>query len=219
VDIVELLANTSLFRSLDNQTMALVLASHRRIKLKRGDEIFHENDLADSLYIVTSGRIAILKAFLDRKESMVAIMETGDLFGELGLFDGQGRSATARAIERSEVAAISYTPIRSAIEHRPVLLWSLLELLANRLRQTDDALTDAMFLDVTGRTAKRLLELAANLDEFIIPLTQEELAGLIGASRERVNKTLAAFVRAGYIDINDRLYRIKNRPQLEIIAG
>ena len=71
-----------------------------------------------------------------------------------------------------------------------------------------------MFLDVTGRTAKRLLELAGDADEFSLPVTQEELAGMVGASRERVNKAIAAFVRLGWIEQADRRYRITNREEL-----
>ena len=88
-------------------------------------------------------------------------------------------------------------------------------LLAGRLRNTDEALADSVFLDVTGRTAKRLLELAGDADEFALPITQEELAGMVGASRERVNKAIASFIRLGWIEQIDRRYRITNREQLE----
>ena len=84
----------------------------------------------------------------------------------------------------------------------------MVRLLAERLRNTDSALADAVFLDVTGRTAKRLLELAGDEDDFQLPITQEELAGLVGASRERVNKSIAAFIRLGWIEQLDRRYRI-----------
>ncbi len=90
----------------------------------------------------------------------------------------------------------------------------MVALLAGRLRATDAALADAVFLDVTGRTAKRLLELAGAADEFVLPVTQEELAGMVGASRERVNKALAAFVRLGWLEQTDRRYRILDRDQL-----
>jgi CRP-like cAMP-binding protein len=82
----------------------------------------------------------------------------------------------------------------------------------------DVALADSVFLDVTGRTAKRLLELAGESDEFVLPITQEELAGMVGASRERVNKAIASFVRLGWIEQADRRYRITNREQLTIRA-
>jgi CRP-like cAMP-binding protein len=82
------------------------------------------------------------------------------------------------------------------------------------LRATDSALADAVLLDVTGRTAKRLLELAGDQSEFALPITQEELAGLVGASRERVNKSIAAFIRLGWIEQLDRKYRILERDRL-----
>ena len=82
----------------------------------------------------------------------------------------------------------------------------------------DGVLADSVFLDVTGRTAKRLLEIAGDNDDFALPVTQEELAGMVGASRERVNKAIASFVRLGWIEQRDRRYHIRNRPQLELRA-
>jgi CRP-like cAMP-binding protein len=145
-------------------------------------------------------------------------MERGDLFGEMPLFDGLARSAEARALEPSEVIAIPYAPLRDIYRDRPELLWNVVEMLANRLRNTDEQLADSVFLDVTGRTAKRLLELAGTADEFSLPITQEELAGMVGASRERVNKAIASFVRLGWIEQSERRYRITNREQLELRA-
>ncbi len=214
-----LLRQTALFSMLDEDTLDEVLQVLTVIKLKRGTDLFLENDKANTLYIVADGRIAIIKSFVDRKDSMVALIEPGDLFGEMGLFEDQPRSATARALENSELVEVPYPPIRKALEARPSLLWSLVSLLAQRLRSTDSALADAMFLDVTGRTAKRILEIAGNSDEFVIPLTQEELAGLVGASRERVNKTLASFAKSGLLDISDRRYTILKRDKLEQISS
>jgi CRP-like cAMP-binding protein len=149
---------------------------------------------------------------------MVALMEEGDLFGEMGLFDGRGRSAEARALETSVVTAVPYGPGRSRYEDDPALLWRVVAMLAGRLRTMDTALADSVFLDVTGRTAKRLLDLAGDEDEFSLPITQEELAGMVGASRERVNKAIASFIRLGWIEQIDRTYRITNREQLTIRA-
>ena len=112
-------------------------------------------------------------------------MEPGDLFGEMPLFDGLGRSAEARALEPSTVIEISYAPVMALYEENPTELWAVVRLLASRLRSMDESLADSVFLDVTGRTAKRLLELADDSDEFTLPITQEELAGMVGASRER----------------------------------
>ncbi len=181
---------------------------------RRGDLIFAEGDDPDDLYIVLQGRIAIANKSVDGRESMVALMERGDLFGEMSLFDGLTRSAEARALEESEVVAIPYEPLRELYESRPAQLWKVVELLALRLRSMDAALADSVFLDVTGRTAKRLLELAGDADEFELPITQEELAGMVGASRERVNKAIASFVRLEWIEQSERTYRITDREQL-----
>ena len=86
---------------------------------------------------------------------------------------------------------VPYGAVRAVFEEDPALLWPVVALLAGRIRVTDEALADAMFLDVTGRTAKRLLDLAGESDEFELPVTQEELAGMVGASRERVNKAIS----------------------------
>ena len=207
---------TLLFGELPEVDLEVIVSQSYDRDLRRGDIIFREEDPPDEIYIVLSGRIAIVNKSIDGRESMVALMESGDLFGEMGLFDGKGRSAQARALEDSVVTAIPYEPVRSLYESNPIFLWQVIEMLAGRLRNMDEALADSVFLDVTGRTAKKLLELAGDSEEFSLPITQEELAGMVGASRERVNKAIAAFVRLGWIEQMDRSYRIINREQLTI---
>lgn len=211
-----LLSSTLLFAEFDEPELAAIAAAATDRSLRRGDVLFSEGEDPDHLYIVVSGRIAIANRSIDGRESVVALMEPGDLFGEMALFDNLGRSAEARALEPSLVISIPYAPVRSIYEERPESLWSVVKLLVARLRSMDEALADSVFLDVTGRTAKRLLELAGESDEFILPITQEELAGMVGASRERVNKAIASFVRLGWIDQSDRRYVITNREQLSI---
>jgi CRP/FNR family transcriptional regulator, cyclic AMP receptor protein len=194
--------------------LARVAMRARTVRLERNDKVFDEGDHADELFVVHSGRIAIVKRALDGRESVVALIEPGDIFGEMPLFDEEPRSASARALERSELLRVPFRIVRSELEARPVVLWDVIGLFARRLRAADDAIADAMLLDVTGRTAKRLLELSGDADEFVLPITQEELAGLVGASRERVNKAIAAFVRLGWLEQNDRRYRIRNRERL-----
>ncbi len=207
---------TTLFASLDNQALETIVSAGQDLQLNRGDVLFREGETPDELFVVVSGRIAIANKSIDGRESMVALMEEGDLFGEMGLFDGRGRSAEARALETSVVTAVPYGPVRAVYENDPSLLWKVVDMLAGRLRTMDAALADSVFLDVTGRTAKRLLELAGVDDEFSLPITQEELAGMVGASRERVNKAIASFIRLGWIEQIDRTYRITNREQLTI---
>jgi CRP-like cAMP-binding protein len=209
-----LLAEADLFRSLSAAAIDRVVAASTRSALKRGDVLFDEGSEASELFVVESGRIAIASRSPDGRESVYALMEEGDVFGEMALFDDMGRSALARALEPSVVHAIPYAALRTVLEDDPVLLWGVVELLARRLRTMDNALADAVFLDVTGRTAKRLLELAGEADVFLLPVTQEELAGLVGASRERVNKALASFIKLGWVEQRDRRYTITDREQL-----
>jgi CRP-like cAMP-binding protein len=209
-----LLNEVELFRGIAPEDLDELAEAAEDRTFRRGDVLFSEGDEPTELFVVTSGRIAIANKSVDGRESVVALMERGDLFGEMPLFDGLNRSAEARALERSSVIAIPYAPLRALYEAQPELLWNVVSLLATRLRSTDEALADSVFLDVTGRTAKRLLELAGDADEFSLPITQEELAGMVGASRERVNKAIASFVRLGWIEQADRQYRITNREQL-----
>lgn len=214
MDTAALLARSELFAALPAETVRSIAAGSRRVDLQRNDLVFLEGEEAGELYVVRSGRIAIAKRSVDGRESVVALMEEGDLFGEMSLFDGEGRSADARALEASELVGVPFTPIREVLEEQPALLWHVVQLLARRLRVTDAALADTVFLDVTGRTAKRLLEIAGEHDEFTLPVTQEELAGMVGASRERVNKAIAAFIRLGWVTQADRRYKILDRTQL-----
>ncbi|HEX9968735.1 MAG TPA: Crp/Fnr family transcriptional regulator [Acidimicrobiales bacterium] len=214
MDTAALLARSELFSALDPDAVRSIAAAARSLHLQRNDLVFSETDAADELYVVRSGRIAIAKRSVDGRESVVALMEEGDLFGEMSLFDDEGRSADARALEPCELVGVPFAPIRTVLEEQPRLLWHVVQLLARRLRVTDAALADTVFLDVTGRTAKRLLEIAGEHDEFTLPVTQEELAGMVGASRERVNKAIAAFIRLGWLAQSERRYRITDRAQL-----
>lgn len=214
MDAAALLARVELFSALDPDAVASVAAAARPCTLQRNDLVFSEGDHADDLYVVREGRIAITIRSADGRESVVALMEADDLFGEMPFFDGEGRSADARALEPAELLAVPYQALRDVLEERPKLLWKVTELMARRLRATDAALADSMFLDVTGRTAKRILELSGAAEEFVLPVTQEELAGMVGASRERVNKAISAFIRLGWIEQSDRRYKILDREQL-----
>lgn len=215
---VELIRTVELFADLDDGELDQLTTAAEDRALVRGDVLFTEGAEAGDLFVVVSGRVAISNRSFDGRESMVALMERGDLFGEMSLFDGLGRSAEARALESSTVISVPYQILTELWNARPERLWKVIALLTQRLRSMDAALADAFFLDVTGRTAKHLLELAGEADRFEIPITQEELAGLVGASRERVNKALASFVKLKWIEQDDGTYRILDRRQLEIRA-
>ena len=211
-----LFTQSMLFGKLNEKELEPIVEKSAKKQLLRGDVLFRENDKPFSLFLVETGRIAIVNKSFIGKESVIALMENGDLFGEMGLFDERGRSAEARALEESCVIEVPYEPINKLYEENPSQLWEVVTMLVNRLRNMDEVLADSVFLDVTGRTAKRLLEISDNEDEFSLPVTQEELAGMGGASRERVNKAIASFIKLGWIEQFDRTYRILDREQLTI---
>ena len=212
----DFLRSIDMFSELDDELLEPIVDQSKTLDLQRGDVLFQSGDDSSDLYIVTRGRIDIGNSSFDGRESLVALMESGDLFGEMPLFSNDGRSAEARALEESAVVVIPYQPVKDLYDENPSLLWRVVEMLVSRLKSTDIALADTMFLDVTGRTAKRLLEMAGESDEFQLPITQEELAGMIGASRERVNKSISSFIKLGWLSQSGEKYIILDRKQLEI---
>lgn len=210
------LESTDLFAVLPAEVLDVLREQATLRTLSRNEVLFKEGDVSDALYVIRTGRVAIATHSADGRETVLAILEEGGLFGELPLFDDAPRVADARALTDTEVVELSYAPVRAILRDRPELLWVIVQLLVNRLRATDSALSDAVFLDVPARTAKRLLDLAGDDTRFTLPVTQEELAAMVGASRERVNKAISLFVKLGWLEIEGRgNYRILDRTAME----
>ncbi|HSO96772.1 MAG TPA: Crp/Fnr family transcriptional regulator [Acidimicrobiia bacterium] len=211
-----LLDTTDLFAALPAEALAELRDRAEVRNYARNQLLFRQGERAEELFIVDTGRIAIAQQAGDGRESVVAVLEGGALFGEMALFDDAPRSADGRALTDSTVVVLGYEPVREVLRAKPELLWVIVRLLAGRLRATDEALADAVFLDVPARTAKRLLELAGPRDRFALPITQEELAAMVGASRERVNKAISLFTRLGWLALDGRnQYRILDREAME----
>ena len=215
-ETLDFLHQLEFFSGLSPEALSQVVSTAEQRSYLRGDMVFREDDDAKDLFVVRKGRIAIANRSPDGRESVLALMSPGDLFGDMALFDGQGRSAGARALEESLVISIPFEILREKFREDASSLWNVVAMLSRRIRAANDSIADSVFLDVTGRTAKRLLEIAGDRDEFTLPITQEELAGMVGASRERVNKAIAQFVRLGWIDQTDRVYKIVDRRKLTI---
>ena len=126
----EILRSIEFFEDLDEDVLQALLDRSESMELVRGDVIFEEGAAADTLYVVEQGRIAISNKSFDGRESMVALMEEGDLFGEMALFDGLGRSAEARALEASQVLAMPFEPLLALWNAQPNLLWKVVGLLS-----------------------------------------------------------------------------------------
>lgn len=211
-----LLDSTDLFAAMPDDVLEALRDKATIRTLARNEVLFRQGDTSSELYVVQDGRVAIAQQSGDGRESVVAVLEAGGLFGEMPLFDDAPRVADVRALTDTTVLVLDYEPVRDVLRSRPELLWTVVRLLVQRLRATDEALADAVFLDVPARTAKRLLELAGEADRFTLPVTQEELAAMVGASRERVNKAISLFMRLGWLEVEGRnQYRFLDRESLE----
>ena len=207
-DDARILSASPLLRELDDEDAEHFRPHTHVVLLPRGDKLFDEGDLGDSVYLVISGKVKLTRTAPDGRESLVSVHGPGDMFGELAMFDPTYRTSTAIAVTDARLAQIAHSDLRAVLATRPPVALLLLKALAQRLRRITEANTNLIFTDVPGRVAKALLELA---DKFGTPvddgiqvnhdLTQEELAQLVGASRETVNKALADFATRGWIQL------------------
>jgi CRP/FNR family transcriptional regulator len=200
-----------LVKALDDEAAASLRESMAAQIVKKGQILFQEGQAGDRLYLVKSGKIKLSHASGDGRESVLMVLGPGDMFGELSLFDPGPRTSTAIAVTDSEVLGLGNTDLKPWLEGRPEVAQALLQALAHRLRRNSEIMSDLVFADVPGRVAKALLELG---EKFGVKsstgisvhhdLTQEELAQLVGASRETVNKALADFASRGWIKLETR---------------
>ena len=200
-----------LFSTLDDEAAESLIATMTAAHLERGDILFHEGDQGDRLYVIAEGKIKLGRTSPDGRENLLAILGPGEMFGELSLFDPGPRTATATAVAETQVVSMGNDQLKDFLSTRPGAAAVLLAALARRLRRTNESLADLVFTDVPGRVAKALLDLSARfgrpVDEGVMvahDLTQEELAQLVGASRETVNKALADFAQRGWIRLASR---------------
>jgi CRP/FNR family transcriptional regulator, cyclic AMP receptor protein len=198
--------NTPLFAALDEETAGQLLDSMDRLHLNRGETVFLEGDPGDSLYIILTGKVKLGRSSADGRESLLSVLGPGEMFGELSLFDPGPRLSSATVVSESELVSLGHQSLSAFLREHPQVPMQMLSGLAHRLRRTNEDLSDLVFTDVPGRVAKALLDLSARFgardDKGIVvrhDLTQEELAQLVGASRETVNKALADFASRGWI--------------------
>ena len=220
----EILARAGIFQGVEPTAVAALTKQLQPVDFPRGHTVFAEGEPGDRLYIITSGKVKIGRRSPDGRENLLTIMGPSDMLGELSLFDPGPRTATATAVTDTRLARLKKSSLRPWLNNRPEIAEQLLRVLARRLRRTNDALADLIFTDVPGRVAKNLLQMAGRFgtrDGGVLrvthDLTQEELAQLVGASRETVNKALADFAQRGWLRIEAKavvimdLERLHNR--------
>ena len=211
----------TLFSGLDDSAAATLRASMNLIKLRKGQSLFKEGDDGDHLFVVSSGKVKLGTKSVDGRENLLMILGPGDMFGELSLFDSGPRTATATAVTDSKLLALGQDKVIPWVKEHPEVSLQLLARLASRLRRTNEVVGDLVFSDVPGRVAKALIDLGVKFGDkrteglFVNhDLTQEELAQLVGASRETVNKALADFAQRGWLRLEARSVMILDYERL-----
>ncbi|MDO9528837.1 MAG: Crp/Fnr family transcriptional regulator [Syntrophales bacterium] len=218
----EFLKGVQLFESLSPEDCERLAASLRRRSLKKGETLFRKGDDGTSLYIVKEGRIKIVLPSEMGDEAVLAVFSAGDFFGEMALMDGMPRSADAVALEPSELLALNRNDFITFLGNNEKAMQAILSHLSMRLRKTDDSLEDAYFLNISARFAKKLVELAkthgerdGDIIQIGLRLSQKDLASMIGATRESVNKELRVLREKGLVSTEKGTLRILDLARLE----
>jgi CRP/FNR family transcriptional regulator, cyclic AMP receptor protein len=188
------------------------------------EDIVRKGEPGDCLYGILSGRVRIYSTSPEGSEITLNVQEPGELFGEIALFDGSTRTASAAAIGHTDLLRIHRDHFLPYIKANPDLLLAMLLLLCQRLRWTGSIIEDAAFLAFPARLAKRLLLLAehyrgAEGPDILIPLSQHNLGSMVGASRESTNKQLALWRSAGIVETVRGGIVIRNCEALRALVG
>ena len=192
-----------LFQSLSQSQLASVGAHVAWRVVEKGDIVVRQGEVADSLFVIASGQVKVYMTEGDR-EVILKTLSAGEYFGELPMLDMEPRSASVAAVERCHLQTLTYKSLRRAMEGSSDIAKRVLETLAKRLRDADRKISTLALMNISSRVSRALLELAILSNGRMVvgePYTQKDLAGMVGASREMVNRTLQDLQHAGYIDV------------------
>jgi CRP/FNR family transcriptional regulator, cyclic AMP receptor protein len=224
-DADQVLARAGLFQGVERSAVTALTKQLPLVDFPRGHVIFAEAEPGDRLYIIISGKVKIGRGYPDGRENLLTITGPSDMFGELSIFDPGPRTSSATTITEVRAVSMDRDALRAWIADRPEIAEQLLRVLARRLRRTNNNLADLIFTDVPGRVAKQLLGLAQRFGtreggamRLTHDLTQEELAQLVGAARETVNKALADFAHRGWIQLDGKSLLICDSERLTMRA-
>tara|TARA_R110002072_G_scaffold4650_1_gene32157 strand:- start:16035 stop:16676 length:642 start_codon:yes stop_codon:yes gene_type:complete len=204
---------SSILKPIESKTKHLdyFLSQCHRRKYPSKSTIIYAGDKSDSLFYIVKGSVTVIIEDDDGREMIMAYLNAGDFFGEMGLFDNMdSRSAWVKAKSECEVAEISYTKFREISSQDLRILYFIGEQMASRLRQTTRKVGDLAFLDVTGRVARTLLDLCKEPDAMTHPdgmqikITRQEIGRIVGCSREMVGRVLKTLEEQGLVQVKGK---------------
>lgn len=216
---------STILAALPAPTLRELFEQGRTVRYEPGAVLFREGSASTTVVLIRHGRTKITCLTEDGRETLLAILGPGDVLGELGALDGSPRSATVTTIDEVEALVVPAAAFRGLVERDGKVGLTVLEVVNGRLREADRKRVEFGALAAPTRLALRLLELADRYGEtdgdghrIALPLTQEELAGLVGSSRESVTKALRRFRDEGWIETGRRRVTILDGPALRRFA-
>ena len=211
-----------LFSSLTDEELYAILGLSFTVKYPKKKIVFIENEEGDKLYIILKGSVKVSKISESGEEIILAIMHKGDFFGDMSLLDGKPSSATVISIEDSELMLINRNNFEKVIEKHPTIAFKLLKELNSRLRNADELIGNLAFMDVTGRIAGILLQLAEKhgqkTDDGILIKsrpTHQAIANMVGASRETVTRVFKQLEDKKYIMMSGKNVTICDKENIK----
>jgi CRP/FNR family cyclic AMP-dependent transcriptional regulator len=204
----DFLQRVPLFADLPAETLESLAGRLRRRRLPPNMPVVYKGDPSGAMYLIASGRVKVHQATAGGDEIILNVLASGDFFGEMSLIDGQPRSADISTLEATDLLLLEGDALRDTIHEQPLVAWTLLRLLSQRLRDQNERMEALMTRDVAGRVADCLLRLAKTQGTPLpggksicvdARLTQSDIAALVGATRERVSRALSAFRASGLI--------------------
>ena len=213
----DFLATVPLFHGLERDETAKFAELVRERSYPKGSVILFQDDPGDAHYIVRTGRVKVVLIGEDGREVILGVLEPGSHFGELALIDDQPRSAHVIAMEDAQLLILRREDFRRRVDANPTVAWALLQELSKRLRRADEKIGGLVLLDVPGRIARLLLDLAQEGGGPLIDkvLTHQTIAQMIGASRETVSRSMKDFQENGLIRVERRRIAVADQAALE----
>jgi CRP/FNR family cyclic AMP-dependent transcriptional regulator len=202
-----------LFNALSNEDMKLVNEIAVEKRVPKNTVVMSERELGDSLYAIVAGRVKVFIGDEEGREIILKILGPGDFFGEMSLIDKQPRSASVATLDNSVFKVLSHDAFEMALDRAPRIAISVMQALAKRLRDADRKISTLALMDVYGRVAHTLLELAVTTNGKMMvaeKLSQQDIANMVGASREMVNRILKDLSDRGYISVESKSITIHN---------
>ena len=213
--IAHIISNARIFGSLNSEDVKTLAKMGEKRQWRKGSQIISEGDEGDAIYLVLSGKVKVVLYGEEGREIVLSIMKEGDIFGEMALFDGEPRSANVEAIEDAECFVIRGDNLLKYIKNHPAVALNFLSHLSRRLREADRKIGGLALLDVCGRIAHTLLGIAnaenGMQDKGVVTierLTHEEIAAMIGSSREVVSRALKKMAQEGYVKIEKERFTL-----------